>query len=309
MENNNVNGASAGAKSGKIVWIVLFVLALLVAAFFIWRHQTVNKEYKALQAERNEMRQEMTREINDLMSQHQQIKAEYGQLSDSLLMKDSLIQANAKEIKQLLNYKWEYRKVKRKLDELRVVARTYVHQMDSLYTVNKNLVKENKEIKVKYNAEKAKNTNLEQTKAVLQEKINDGSVLAAYGTIAKAFHLKNNGKERLTTRARRTDMIEVCFTLSKNTLLKPGAKDIYVRIARPDNQILTPGIAQDYVFDYQGEKIQYSILETVQYDNEAVNVCLRWQKKHDKIKMLKGKYTITIFADGKEIGNTNIELR
>ncbi len=309
MENNGVNSTSTGAKNGKIVWIVLFVLALLVAAFFIWRHQSVNAEYKALQVERNEMRQEMTREINDLMYQHQQIKTEYGQLSDSLMIKDSLIQANAKEIKTLLNYKWEYRKVKRKLDELRVVARTYVHQMDSLYTVNNKLVKENKEIKVKYHAEKTKNTNLEQAKAVLQEKINDGSVLSVYGTVVKAYHFRGNGKKRETIKARRTDMIEVCFTVSKNTFLKPGAKDIYVRITRPDRQILTPGIAQEYVFSYQGEKIQYSILETIQYDNEAVNVCLRWQKKHNKIDMLKGKYIITIFADGKEIGHTNMELR
>ncbi len=309
MENNSVNSTSTSAKSGKLIWILLFVVALLVAVFFIWRHQSVNIKYKALQAEKDEMRQEMTKEINDLMYQHQQIKTEYRQLSDSLMTKDSLIQANAKEIKQLLNYKWDYRKVKRKLDQLRIVARTYVHQMDSLYTVNKDLVEENKKIKVKYNAEKAKNTNLQQTQAVLQEKINDGRVFAVYGTMAKAYHLRNNGKERSTTKARRTDMIKVCFTLSKNTLLKPGAKDIYVRIARPDRQILTPGIAQQYVFDYQGEKIQYSIHETVQYDNEAVNVCLRWQKKHDKIDMLKGKYIITIFADGNEIGHTSMDLR
>ncbi|PID88863.1 MAG: hypothetical protein CSB02_00530 [Bacteroidia bacterium] len=306
---NNVNNAPAAGKNGKLIWILLFVAALLVAGYFIWRHQSVNGEYQALKAEKEQMRQEMEKEINDLMYEHQQIKTEYGQLSDSLFIKDSLIQANAKEIKQLLNYKWEYRKVKRKLDQLRVVARNYVHQMDSLYTVNHELVEENKEIKVKYNAEKAKNTDLKQATAVLQEKIDNNSVLTAYGAVAKAYHLKNNGKERLTTKARRTDIIEVCFTLSKNALLKPGAKDVYVRIARPDRQILTPGIAQEYVFDYQGEKIQYSILETIQYDNEAVNVCLRWQKKHDKIDMLKGNYMITVFSDGKEIGHTNITLR
>ncbi len=309
MENNNVNNASTGGKNAKLIWILLFVAALLVAAFFIWRHQSVNSEYKTLKAEKEQMRQEMEKEINDLMSEHQQIKTSYGHLSDSLTMKDSLIQANAKEIKQLLNYKWEYRKVKRKLDELRVVARTYVHQMDSLYTVNHELVEENKEIKVKYNAEKAKNTDLEKDKARLQEKINNSSMLTAYGAVAKAYHLKGNGKERLTTKARRVDVIEVCFTLSKNTFLQPGAKDIYVRIARPDKQILTPGIAQDYVVDYQGEKIQYSILHTVQYDNEATDICLRWQKKHNKIDMLKGKYKIAIFSDGKEVGHTNIELR
>lgn len=307
MENQDYTPYPSGR--GKKVWIALFVLALLVAGFFVWKHQTVNKEYKVLQAEKQQMRSELQKEINTLMTEHQQIKDEYGQLSDSLQMKDSLIMANAKEIKGLLNYKWEYRKVKRKLDALRDVARTYVHQMDSLYVVNKALVTENKEIKVKYHAEKAKNTTLAQTTAALQDKIDGESVLVAYGTEAHVLHLKGSGKERPTTRASRTDVVEVCFTLSKNMLLQAGAKDIYVRIARPDKQILTPGVAQDYVFSYQGENIQYSILETVQYDNEATRVCLRWNKKHDKIKMLKGRYLVTIFSDGKEIGDTSFELK
>lgn len=308
MENNQENYVVVGNK-GKKLWMILFVVALLVAGFFIWRHIKVNSEYQTLKAEKEQMRQELNEEINQLMAEHQEIKTAYGQLSDSLVIKDSLIQANAKEIKGLLNYKWEYRKVKRKLDALRIVAKTYVHQMDSLYTVNHELVEENKEIKVKYNAEKQKNTQLEQTAAVLQEKIEDESVLTAYGARAKAYKLRNNGKQRETDRARRTDMIEVCCTLSKNMLLQPGEKQVYVRIARPDNQILTPGIAQDYVFDYEGEKIQYSILETVQYDNEATPICLKWQKKHDKIDMLKGRYAITLFVDGKEIGSTSIELK
>ena len=104
-------------------------------------------------------------------------------------------------------------------------------------------------------------------------------------------------------------MIEVNFTLGKNVVLEPGLKEVYIRIARPDNKILTPGVAEDYIFDYKGEQIQYSIYEQIQYDNEARPLNLRWLKKYEDIEMLKGNYEITVFANGEEIGNTSLELQ
>ena len=45
------------------------------------------------------------------------------ELADTLAVKDSIIQANAAEIKQLLGYKWDYYKANKKLNQLRVSAR------------------------------------------------------------------------------------------------------------------------------------------------------------------------------------------
>lgn len=160
-----------------------------------------------------------------------------------------------------------------------------------------------------YNEEKAISTSLKKEKAQLSDKINEASVLKAYNTTARALYIKRSGTEKDTDRARRTDIIEVCFTIGKNVIVEPGAKDVYIRIARPDNKILTPGVAEDYVFDYKGEQIQYSIFEKLEYDNEARPACLRWIKKYENVEMQEGIYEITIFAGGEEIGNTSLELR
>lgn len=298
-----------GNKNSKIIWIVLTVIAIAAVAYFAWDNSTMKAEYEYLAQEKEIMKIELEAELDSLMIEHELIKMEYGQLSDSLLLKDSLIMADAKEIKDLLNYKWEYYKVKKKLDNLRVVARTYVNQMDSLYTVNTELVEENKVIKARYNEEKAINKNLEKEKAQLSDKIDEASVLKAYNMAVKAIYLKKTGKEKDTDKARRTDMIEVNFTLGKNVVLEPGMKDVYVRIARPDNKILTPGVAEDYVFDYRGEQIQYSIFEQIQYDNEARPLSLRWLKKYEDIEMLTGTYEITVFANAEEIGSTTLVLQ
>jgi len=296
------------ARNNKIIWIVLIAIAVIAAGYFAWNNSEMKADYDRLAQEKEAMKTELEGELDSLMLQHEQIKVEYGQLSDSLMTKDSLIMANAKEIKSLLNYKWEYRKVKKKLDKLRVVARTYVHQMDSLYTVNTELVEENKVIKAKYHEAKTMNKNLTQEKAQLTDKIKEASVLKAYNMTAQAIYLKKTGKEKLTNKARRTSIIEVCFTLSKNVVIEPGQKDVYVRIARPDNKILTPGVAEEYVFQYNGEYIQYSIYEQVAYDNEARPLCLRWIKKFKDVEMQAGVYEVTVFANGAEIGSTSLEL-
>jgi cell division protein FtsB len=295
-------------KSNPIIWIILIVIAAAIAGYFAWNNSEMKANYDALALEKEQMKTELESELDSLMIEHAQIKTEYGQLSDSLSVKDSIIMTHAKEIKDLLNYKWEYRKVKKKLDKLRVVARTYVNQMDSLYTVNNELVEENKVIKEKYHHEKAINKNLKKETAELNIKIEEASVLKAYNITAQAIYVKKTGKEKVVTKARRTKAIEVCFTLSKNVVIEPGQKDVYIRIARPDNKILTPGVAEEYIFEYNGENIQYSIYEKVAYDNEARPLCLRWIKKYEDIEMLKGVYSVTVFAEGEEIGSTSIEL-
>ncbi|NPD44469.1 MULTISPECIES: hypothetical protein [unclassified Lentimicrobium] len=305
---NTPTPTQKGTNKMKFVWIALAVIAIAAAAYFAWNNSTVKADLDQLEQEKAIMKAELEGELETLMVEHDRIKAEYGELSDSLSIKDSLIIANAKEIKDLLNYKWEFYKVKKKLDKLRVVARTYVGQMDSLYTVNNELVVENKEIKARYNEEKAINKNLNKEKAQLSDKIVEASVLKAYNMTASAVYLKKTGKEKPSDKARRTDIIEVCFTLGKNVVIEPGQKEVYVRIARPDHKILTPGVAEDYVFDYKGEQIQYSIFENVEYDNEARPLCLRWLKKYENIEMQAGVYEITVFANGEEIGSTSLEL-
>ncbi len=89
------------------------------------------------------------------------------------MVKDSLIQANAKEITELLNYKWEYYQIKKKLDRLRVVAQGYVYQLDSLYTVNKELQEENERIRENYQTERQKNIGLTKEKHELINKVTE----------------------------------------------------------------------------------------------------------------------------------------
>jgi hypothetical protein len=301
------NQAKKRSSTGLIILII--ILALISAGLVVWLLMT-NSDLKELQDEKQQMKIELTTELDSLLAEHNRTKEEYGVLADSLKTKDSVIIANAKEIKSLLNYKWEYYKIKKKLSNLQEVAQSYVRQMDSLYRENQTLKDENIKIKQEYQQEIAKTRELTQIKDELTEQVDKASVLKAYNVSADPIQLKYGGKkEKVTDKAKRMDEIKICFTLSENKIVPKGEKKLYIRIAKPDKMILTPSRGDDYSFMYKGEKLQYSIMHEVDYQGSAADICLYWRKRSASQEMLEGTYHVEIFDDQSMLGATSFSVR
>lgn len=305
-DNQEVN-VQARKSSNLWLYIILVLLALGIIGISFWLISVKNNMNNLLD-EKEQQRIELVAELDSLLVEHNQIKESYGALSDSLLTKDSLIQANALEIKKLLNTKWEYYKIKKKLSSLQRVAQGYVLQMDSLYTVNHELTEENLKIKEEIKIEKRKNKQLEGLSEELTSKVTEASVLKVYNLEADPVHLKGSGKEVVTDKIRRTERIRVCFTIGENTIITPGTKNIYIRIAQPNKEILAKGRGSEYTFMHQGETLQYSMHEAIDYQNEAIELCLRWDKRSTK-EMEVGLYHVDIFEGDNNIGHAIFELK
>lgn len=295
-------------KPGKGLIIALVVLLLAIAALVIWIF-SIKSDMSVLLEEKEAQRIELQSELDSLMNEHEMIKEEYGTLSDSLFVKDSIIQANAQEIRKLLDTQWEYYKVKRKLELLQKVSQGYVRQMDSLYTVNAALTEENIEIRGDLQEARGEIEEMSRSNEELSEKVGQASILQVYNMQAMAVRDRGNGKEKETDKASRLDKIKVCFTIGENKVIEPGTKEIYVRIARPDKLILTKDRTDTYTFMYQGEKIQYSIKKLIDYQNLSMNLCLYWDKGYKEIEMMKGAYHVEIFFEDEVIGHTQFVLK
>ena len=140
--------------------IILAILGILILVLVFWlfiQRSQLMKLVKAKEAEKTELQHD----LDSLMTEHNKIKVSFGALSDSLSSKDSIIQQNALEIQKLLNTEWEYNKIRKKFAMLQKVAQGYVHQMDSLYTVNRELTTENDRIRQVVKTEQNRNQNLE----------------------------------------------------------------------------------------------------------------------------------------------------
>jgi len=307
MENSNHLATPTTKNNNLWLYILLIVFALGVIGLSIWLISVKNNMNELL-TEKETQRVELIKELDSLIMEHNQIKESYGEISDSLAVMDSVIQADADEIKKLLNYKWEYYKVKKKMERLQVISQGYVRKMDSIVDVNLVLTEENLQIKEEIQQEKSKNRDLQQEKEELTTIVGEASVLSTYNLTSVPVHVKGSGKEVPTDKIKRVDRVKICFTLGKNSVVQPGAKTLYVRISKPDEEVLVKGRSEEYTFTYQGELLQYSIKEDVDYQNEAQHICLYWNHRAS-LELQAGLYHVDIFDGDNLIGETTFTLK
>ncbi len=293
-------------KGGMLFKVLTIVLVLAVAgAIFMWTN--TKTELNGLLAEKESQRVELQANLDKLMTQHNQLKAENTELSGSLVEKDSVIQAKATEIENALKYKWSYFKIKKQFEELQTVSDGYVTQIEGLKVENQKLTDENTMVKGQYAAEQEKTSTLTKIKNSLTDQVDKASIVKTFAVTASGVRVKSSGKERITDKSRRLNKIKVCFTLVENVIAKAGSRDVYIRIAGADNKILAKGLGDEFAFDYNGEKLQYSIMKTVDYNNEALTTCCYWDKAD--LELAAGAYKVEVYEGGNVIGHANFTLR
>jgi len=308
METNQNQNITKG-RSNNTLTAIIVVLAILLVGLIIVLVQT-RSNLKGLIEEKEQQKTELRQELDSLLVEHNKVKTDYGQLADSLMVKDSMIQANALEIRRLLDTEWEYYKVKKKLAQLQVIAQGYVMQMDSLYRVNATLTEENVAIKQDLKELKKEKAEIEKDRKVLSGKVEIAAVLKAVNMEALGIRTRSGGEKEVTTdKLQRLDQVRICFTIDKNEIAAPGKKDVYIRIAKPNQEILTKGMSDEFSFEFQGERLQYSLMQSFNYENRSVDLCVYWKKDSSGQEMTAGLYHVDIFCENSIIGHTTFTLR
>ena len=297
-------------KTNQPLWLyALLGLLAIGLVFLLVRNSSLRTDKEALEAEKEMQRLDFQAEVDSLMKVHNNLKESYGELSQELAEKDSIIQADAIEIKRLLDSQWDYNRIKKKVTQLQEISQRYVRQMDSLYTVNRELVAENERIREEYQNERRQNTNLTRQKEELTNKVNQAATMRISNYSAKAVRFKGSGKESDTDRASRAERIRIDFTVAANELIQPGTKLFYVRIADPKRAIITKGSGDEYSFKANGETLQFTEKVRVNYDGKETAV-RAYYTKPDAYELMPGTYFIDVYEEGgKVIGQTTVDLK
>lgn len=291
-------------KKIKILYCVIVILAVALV-FSLFRSRKVV-------VERNESFQqgvELRGELDKVMAEYNDIRMENQDLAGQMSEKDSIIMANKAEIESLIARQADYNKIRRKLDLLRRITQDYVARIDSLVVVNRALETENLQMKEEVNRVQEQKTQLEEAQVQLQEKIEVASAFKAYDLKAYTVRVRADGKEVMTERSRRVTRINIEFTLSENKIVEPGLKTIYARISRPDGIVMIPGEDDIYSFELDGQTLQYTIKQDVEYRNESVAIKMFWDRRNTDVRAMSGKYDVMLYMDGNEIGRTGFIIR
>ena len=295
-------------KKNSVTWIIITVVLaviLAIAAYFIFRQHKEMEEFKT-RVEMEKERDALEREYADLALQYDQYEG--GKL---LINNDSLVEkldAEKMKVQRLLE---ELRTVKstnsarinelkKELATLRSVMRNYIIQIDSLNSLNEKLVKENKTVTRKYQEASQVASRLQKDKEQLSHKVTLASKLDAVGITVTSI----NGRGKTVSKISRTEQLKICFALAKNVTAEVGEKYIYIRIVKPDGDVLVKD--RNALFHYEDSDINYSSRKLIEYTGEEMNLCIYWPGEEF---LYPGDYRVDIFADNYLIGSRNFELK
>jgi len=298
-EYDDERPAAVSDKSIRGYRVVIILLAVILAALSILYfniHRQQQADYALLQIDRDSIQSN----LSHLMDDFDNLRVSNDSISANLGLEreraDSLMERLKKE------RSWNYAKIKqyeKEVGTLQTLMRNYLRQIDSLNTLNKQLISENvgyrKEIStISQRAELA-----EERATELDNMVKQGSVLKARNIRLTALNAKSKEVSRIKNAARlRTD-----FMLAANELTTPGDKTVYVRILAPDGYVLSSEGAPS--FDFEGERLSYSAQRSIDYQNEDIEVGIFYNGSG----FTAGKYTVQLYAEGRLIGSTEIVMR
>lgn len=282
-----------------IIIVAAAVIAALTIAVFYFVHKANEKEKEMAEVVQmmNFDKEQVEKEFSDLNSEMdgyttnihndslvkllQDQKTKVSQLLDELRVTKS---TNAVRIAQL----------RAELSTVRKVMIQYVNQIDSLNSMNKSLKNENVEVHKKYQAASESVEALSKEKESLNQVVTRASIME----VTNFSMLPVNNKGKKTGWFSQTASLQFNYTIAKNVTAQPGEKTVYLRITRPDDDVLTKGSGN--VFTYENKEIAYSVSKKIEYTGDAINDVMFW--KIGEI-LPKGSYRAEFFIDGNRVGS------
>lgn len=257
--------------------------------------------------ELEELRQLAELDKREMENQYAEFASQYGELKksvkdDSLITRLNREQARAeallKELKQTkANSSAEILRLKKELATVRAVLRDYIRQVDSLQRINQTLIGERDEALAVVARTKEENTNIQERNSQLNEKVAIAAQLNATGVSVTA--LKNNGKA--AKKSKDVARFAVSFTITRNVTATTGSRTVYVRLLKPNQQV----VGQVGNFQYENRSIGYSAAKNVEYNGQETHVTMYVTVSEF---LSAGAYTAYVFADGQMIGSGSMRM-
>ncbi len=291
-------------KKQTFIIALTAVIAILIGTVIYF----VNRSYKS-EKEMEEIVEMMEFEKEQLEEEFENFSLEFGDYPTTV-RNDSLVRLLDEEkmkVQQLLE---ELRitkatnarriaELKKELTTVRNVMKSYVVQIDSLNRVNVRLERENKEVRQQYNVATQKVEILSKERETLTETVARASKLEVGGFV----YTQLNAKGRPTRRYPQIATLQFDYTVSRNITAEPGLKTVYLRLTRPDGEVMTKDPAN--LFPFEDKEIAYSAKKEMEYEGEERADVIYW--KVEEILQI-GDYRADFFIDGNHVGSYNFKI-
>ena len=278
---------------------VLLIAALAGVTYLLFNEKQANRE----------MQEEFKLEKEDLENDYTSFVQQYDELKMTVA-NDSLAQLLEQEqlktqrlLEELRTVKTtnatEIRRLENELATLRKVMVGYVNQIDSLNRLTEQQRVQIAEVTEKYEQASRQVSSLSEERKNLTKQVTLAAQLDA--TNISVFPQNKRGKE--AKKVKDVQKLRVSFSIARNITAQAGEKTVYVRISKPDNDVLTKD--RNDTFTYENRQLAYSIKKYIEYTGEEQAITVYWDVNE---VLYAGNYRVDIFADGNLIGSGSFIL-
>lgn len=291
-------------KNPKVVVISVISALVLVVLGLVFMNLRQRTEIK-------EIVEQMEFEKEQLEDEYEELAIQFDGYQTPDIHNDSLVQLLSQEKQRVQDLLEELRitkvtnarriaELKKELATVRQVMVTYVQQIDSLDRTNKALAKENKQVKEQYQQVARQAQQLEEERTQLAEVVSRASMLEIGSFTVTAL----NKRDRKTTVFSQIMKLQFDYTVARNITCPPGMKTMYMRLTRPDGELMQKSL--DNVFAFENAEIGYSVFKDFEYEGEEVSGTMYWTVEEI---LQEGMYNADFFVDGQLIGSFPFTLK
>lgn len=287
----------------KIIIPILGVLVLGIA-FLVWWNYRQKHEMQEMVEILEFEKEELQDEYEDLAIQfdgYQQLDIKNDSLQEQLALEQQRVRDLLEELRitKVTNAR-RIAELKKELATVRSVMVVYVHQIDSLNQTNARLTEENNQMRQQNRQIVEHNTQLEKANTQLTTVVQRASMLE----IGEFSLITLNKRDRKTTVFNQIQKFEIHYSLLKNITCEPGLKTVYLRLVRPDGEVMVK--SAENTFHFESADIPYSVCQEIEYAGEELSSTMFWPVEEI---LQTGVYNADFFVDGNLIGSFPFRLK
>ncbi|MCR6503946.1 hypothetical protein [Bacteroides muris (ex Fokt et al. 2023)] len=277
----------------------LLILLLIGVTILLISEKQTNKE---LIMEFNLDKEDLENQYTDFAKQYDELKLSVSNDSLSVLLEQEQLKTQ-RLLEELRTVKssnaTEIRRLKKELASLRKVMIGYINQIDSLNRLTAQQKEIIADVTKKYNAASRQISNLSEEKKNLAKTVTLAAQLDATNISVQA----TNKRGKTAKKVKDIVKLKINFSIVKNITAETGERTLYVRITKPDNDVLTKN--PQNTFPYENRELAYSIKKYIEYNGEEQAVTVYWDVEE---YLYAGTYRVDIFANGTLIGSQSFKL-
>ncbi|WP_287132624.1 hypothetical protein [Bacteroides sp.] len=277
----------------------LLILLLIGVTILLISEKQTNKE---LIMEFNLDKEDLENQYTDFAKQYDELKLSVSNDSLSVLLEQEQLKTQ-RLLEELRTVKssnaTEIRRLKKELASLRKVMIGYINQIDSLNRLTAQQKEIIADVTKKYNAASRQISNLSEEKKNLAKTV----TLAAQLDATNISVQPTNKRGKTAKKVKDIVKFKINFSIVKNITAETGERTLYIRITKPDNDVLTKSPSN--TFPYENRELVYSIKKYIEYNGEEQAVTVYWDVEE---YLYAGTYRVDIFADGTLIGSQSFSL-